>query len=68
MPDLSISGYAIWFVVVAIDVGIPLVILKLLVQAAHGRRDDSRTILRKRFARGETSQAEFEDARRILGI
>jgi len=68
MPDLSISGYAIWFVVVAIDVGIPLVILKLLVQAAHGRRDDSRTILRKRFARGEISQAEFEDARRILGI
>jgi len=68
MPDLSISGYAIWFVVVAIDVGIPLVILKLLVQAAHGRRDDSRTILRKRFTRGEISQAEFEDARRILGI
>ena len=68
MPDLSITQYALWFVIVAIYVGIPLVILKLLVQAAHGRRDDSKTILRQRFARGEISQAEFEDARRILGI
>ena len=68
MPDLSISGYALWFIVAAIYIGIPLVILKLLVQAAHGRRDDSRTILRRRFARGEITQAEFEDAQRILGI
>jgi len=68
MPDLSISGYALWFIVAAIYIGIPLVILKLLVQAAHGRRDDSKAILRQRFARGEISQAEFEDAKRILGI
>ncbi len=68
MPDLSISGYALWFVIVAIYIGIPLVILKLLVQAAHGRRDESKTILRQRFARGEISQAEFEEAQRILGI
>ena len=29
---------------------------------------EPRDILRTRFARGEISQAEFEDAKRILGI
>jgi uncharacterized membrane protein len=60
--------YAVWFIVVAIYVGIPLVILRLLVRAATRPRDDSSTILRRRFAKGEISQAEFEDAKRILGV
>jgi uncharacterized membrane protein len=65
---MDFYGYAIWFVVVAIYVGIPLVVLRLLVRAATRPRDDSRTILRRRFAKGEISQSEFEDAQRILGI
>jgi uncharacterized membrane protein len=65
---MDFYGYAIWFVVVAIYVGIPLVVLRLLVRGATRPRDDSRTILRRRFAKGEISQAEFEDAQRILGI
>jgi uncharacterized membrane protein len=64
---VDLSSYAMWFVVVAIYVGIPLVALRLLVRAANRPRDDSSTILRRRFARGEISQAEFETAKRILG-
>ena len=65
---MDLYGYAVWFVVVAIYVGIPLVLLRLLVRAAARPRDDSSTILRRRFAKGKISQAEFEDAKRVLGI
>jgi uncharacterized membrane protein len=64
---MDLYAYATWFVVVAIYVGIPLVLLRLLVRAANRPRDDSATILRRRFARGEISQSEFETAKRILG-
>lgn len=64
---MDFYAYATWFVVVAIYVGIPLVLLRLLVRAANRLRDDSATILRRRFARGEISRSEFETAKRILG-
>ncbi|MGH2465801.1 MAG: SHOCT domain-containing protein [Candidatus Limnocylindrales bacterium] len=64
---MNLSAYAIEFVVVAIYVGIPLLVLRLLVRAANRPRDDSGTILRRRFARGEITEAEFEQANRILG-
>jgi uncharacterized membrane protein len=64
---MDFYAYAMWFVVVAIFVGIPLVLLRLLVRAANRPRDDSGTILRRRFAKGEISEAEFETAKRILG-
>jgi uncharacterized membrane protein len=35
--------------------------------AGVGRGDDSARLLRERFARGEITQAEYEEARRILG-
>ena len=38
-----------------------------LVRAAFSKRDDAGAILRRRFAKGEISQAEFESAKRILG-
>lgn len=55
--------YAMWFVVAAIFIGVPLVLLRLLVRAANRSHDDSGTILRRRFAKGEISQAEFETAK-----
>ena len=64
---MDLNAYALEFVLVAIYVGIPLVLLRLLVRAANRPRDDSSTILRRRFAKGEISQAEFETAKRILG-
>ncbi|HEY2888209.1 MAG TPA: SHOCT domain-containing protein [Candidatus Limnocylindrales bacterium] len=64
---MDLNAYALEFVVVAIYVGIPLVVLRLLVRAANRPGDDSSTILRRRFAKGEISQAEFETAKRILG-
>jgi YD repeat-containing protein len=37
--------------------------------AGRGRgRDDSGNLLRERFARGEITATEYEDARRILGL
>ena len=65
---MDFYAYFAWFVVVAIFVGIPLVLLRLLVRAASRPRDDSSTILRRRFAKGEISEAEFESAKRSLGI
>lgn len=56
---------------------IPAVILIVavvwvLVTAVAGRdrspTDDAAQILRARFARGEITQAEYEQARRLLGI
>lgn len=39
----------------------------LYLSARHGRRDSrSLDILRERFARGEISQGEFEERRRVL--
>lgn len=64
---MDLNAYAMWFVLVAIYVGIPLVLLRLLVRAAARPRDDSSTILRRRFAKGQISVAEYEDAKRILG-
>ena len=64
---MDLNAYAMEFVVVAIFVGIPLVVLRLLVRAANRPRDESSTILRTRFAKGEISEAEFETAKRILG-
>ncbi len=64
---MDLYAFATWFVVVAVFVGIPLVLLRLLVRAANRPRDDSATILRRRFAKGEISQEEFETAKRILG-
>jgi uncharacterized membrane protein len=64
---MDLNAYAMEFVVVAIFVGIPLVVLRLLVRAANRPRDESSTILRRRFAKGEISETEFETAKRILG-
>jgi len=65
MPSIN---FLVEFLLISIYVGIPLLLLRVLVRAAFGNRDDSRAILRRRFARGEISQGEFEDAKRILGI
>ena len=44
----------------------------VLISAVSGRdrsaNDDAAEILKVRFARGEISQAEYEQARRLLGI
>lgn len=68
--DLGMGlGGTLWMVV-----GIVLVILVawVFVSAFAGRErtstDDAAQILKARFARGDITQAEYEQARRLLGI
>ena len=49
-----------------------IVLIWALVYAVNGRdrpvSEDAATILRARFARGEISQAEYEQAKKALGL
>jgi uncharacterized membrane protein len=38
------------------------------MMGGHRRDSDPLDILRKRFARGEISQAQYEEQRRVLGV
>ncbi len=65
---MGLGGW-IWMIL-----GIVLVValIWLLVAALPGRErsttEDAAQILRARFARGEISEQEYEQARRLLGI
>jgi uncharacterized membrane protein len=64
-------GPGIWLgsllsLAVLVAVGASIVALGIRL-AGVGRGDDSAKLLRERFARGEITQAEYEEARRILG-
>lgn len=65
---MGLGGW-LWMVLAVVLV---VVVLWVLVAAVSGRErsaaDDAAQILRARFARGEISQAEYEQARRLLGI
>lgn len=56
----------------ALGIVLVVVFAWLLVSAIAGRErtatDDAAQVLRTRFARGEITQAEYEQARRLLGI
>ena len=65
---MGLGGW-LWMVL-----GIVLIVavVWVLVVAVAGRErtstDDAAQILKARFARGEITQAEYEQARRLLGI
>ncbi len=68
-------GFGGWlWMILAIVVGVAIIVaLAWLVAAAlPGRQrstaDDAAQILRARFARGEISEQEYEQARRLLGL
>lgn len=62
-------GGSLWMV---LGIVLIVVVVWALVAAISGRdrpaADDASQILRARFARGEITQAEYEQARRLLGI
>ena len=64
---MPVTNFLLEFLLITIYIGIPLLVLRILVRAAFSKRDDAGAILRRRFAKGEISQAEFESAKRILG-
>ena len=53
---------------VAICVAVVWAIIRLASQPAPPRADSALETLRQRFARGEISASEFEEAKRILGL
>jgi uncharacterized membrane protein len=69
------AGPAFWLTMLigmvlfaAIIVAIVWAIMRLVGKASAARPDESASILRERFARGEINQTEFEEAKRILGL
>lgn len=65
---MGLGGW-LWMV---LGVVLIVVVVWVLISAIAGRErtstDDAAQILKTRFARGEISQAEYEQARRSLGI
>ena len=61
---MGLGGW-LWMILV-------VAVVWVLITAATGRdrsaADDAAKILRARFARGEINEAEYEQARRLLGI
>lgn len=65
--SVTASLVAMLVVVVLLVVAI-WAITRMTARGSAERGDPAFDILRQRFARGEISQAEFDDAKRILGI
>jgi len=65
---MGLGGW-LWMV---LGIVLVVVLVGALVSAAAGPQrtsaDDAAHILKARFARGEITQAEYEQARRLLGI
>jgi len=65
---MGLGGW-LWMV---LGIVLIVVVVWVLVTALAGRdrtaADDAAQILKTRFARGEITQAEYEQARRLLGI
>jgi len=65
---MGLGGW-LWLILAVILI---VAVVWVLVTAAAGRdrspADDAAQILKARFARGEITQAEYEQARRLLGI
>lgn len=66
-------GGGLWMtLVLVVGVALVLVLVWGAVSAVTGRRDspgeDAAQILRARFARGDITEAEYEQARRLLGV
>ena len=65
---MGLGGW-LWMV---LGIVLIVIVVWVLVSAVAGRErtsaDDAAQILKARFARGEITQAEYEQARRLLGI
>jgi len=67
MPSVGVAELLIWLLSLAAYVAAGAVIVAAGIRISRLRGDTPQNTLRKRFARGEISQADFDAARRILG-
>ena len=66
-------GGGLWMIVeVAVGIALVVALVWLITAALPGRQrsatDDAVQILKARLARGEITHAEYEQARRLIGI
>jgi hypothetical protein len=67
MPDIGFGDLVIWLVTVAVIVTVGALMVAVGLRIVGFGGADPRKTLRRRLARGEITQAEFEEATRILG-
>jgi putative membrane protein len=70
--DMGLGG-SLWMTLVFVaGIAIVAAFVWLAASAASGRRgsttDDAAQILKARFARGDITEQEYEEARRLLGV
>jgi uncharacterized membrane protein len=65
MSGIGAGELLVWLLMVTAMVAVVVAIVRIGFRMTS--RDGSQRILRERYARGEITQAEFEQARRALG-
>ena len=69
---LGLGGWLPMILEIAVGVAIVVAVVWLITAALPGRQrsatDDAAQILKARLARGEITAAEYEQARRLIGI
>ncbi len=65
---MGLGGWLWMILAVVLLVGIVWAVVAVIPGRDHRPADDAAQILKARFARGEISQAEYEQAQRLLGI
>jgi uncharacterized membrane protein len=66
MGGIGVGDWLVWLVIVTGVIAIGLAVVRIGFRM--NPRDDSRRILRERFARGEITQAELEQTLRTLDL
>lgn len=66
MGGIGVGEWLVWLVMVTAVIALGVAVIRIGFRV--NSRDDSRGILGERFARGEISQAEFEQALRTLDL
>ena len=65
MGSFGLGEFVVWLVIVIPVIAVGLAVVRIGFR--RNPRDDSGRILRERLARGEITQAEFEQTLRTLG-
>jgi len=65
---MGLGGWLWMILAVVLVVAVVVVLVAAIARRDRPAADDAAEILKARFARGEISQAEYEQARRLLGI
>lgn len=65
---MGLGGWLWMILAVVLVVAVVWVLITAVTGRERSAADDAAQILKARFARGEISQAEYEQARRLLGI